>query len=133
MSQLNSISATIKTPPHGTIPIIESLSDAYQLWHSFLNQIPRLTRYSLGIKTDNLFTTILELALTAGYAERTNKLAVVKKLSAQFDALKFFLKILWEIKAIDTNKYAQLSQKLEAIGKMIGGWLSSLKKETLPM
>ncbi|MEK7644470.1 MAG: four helix bundle protein [Patescibacteria group bacterium] len=73
------------------------------------------------------------MALAAGYAERVNKLAIVKKLSAQFDALKFFLKILWEIKAIDTNKYGQLSQKLEAIGKMIGGWLASLKKETLPM
>lgn len=108
------------------------MSGAYKLWHSFLINLPRLTRYSLGIKTDDIFTNILELALTASYAERTNKCAVVKKLSAQFDALKFFLKILWEIKALDTGKYTRLSQELDSIGKMIGGWLNALKKETPP-
>ncbi|MBI2990107.1 MAG: four helix bundle protein [Candidatus Magasanikbacteria bacterium] len=81
----------------------------------------------MGIKIDAIFTDILSLALAAGYAERTNKLAIVKKLSAQFDALKFFLQILWEIKALDNNKYAQLSERLAVIGKMIGGWLHSLK------
>lgn len=88
----------------------------------------------MGIKTDEIFTNILELALAAGYAERerANKSAVVKKLSAQFDALKFFLKILWEIKALDTGKYTRLSQELDTVGKMIGGWLNALKKETLP-
>ncbi len=86
----------------------------------------------MGIKIDTLFTNILELALAAGYAERVNKSAVVKKLSAQFDALKFFLKILWELKALDNNKYARLFQELDTVGKMIGGWLNALKKETPP-
>ena len=86
----------------------------------------------MGIKIDTLFTNILELALAAGYAEQVNKSAVVKKLSAQFDALKFFLKILWELKALDNNKYARLSQELDTVGKMIGGWLNALKKETPP-
>ncbi len=127
MKQLLTQSETRNPPPQSYIPIVDGLSNAYKLWHSFLIHLPRLTRYSLGIKIDAIFTDILSLALAAGYAERTNKLAIVKKLSAQFDALKFFLQILWEIKALDNNKYAQLSERLAVIGKMIGGWLHSLK------
>ncbi len=36
--------------------------------------------------------------------------------------LKFFLQLSWEIKALDTKKYSVLSEKIDEIGKMIGGW-----------
>ena len=63
----------------------------------------------------------------AGYASRPEKLAVVQKLSTKLDSLKFFLKLLWEIKALDNNKYTGLSLPLAQIGKMVGGWLNALK------
>jgi len=109
-------------------PIIIKLNESYKLWHSFLIHIPRLTRYTLGAKIDNIFTECLELSLLAGYSAKETKFPIVQKLSVKFDALKFFLKLLWEIKALDNKKYAALSQPLAEIGKMIGGWLNSLKK-----
>jgi hypothetical protein len=41
--------------------------------------------------------------------------------------LKFFLQVAWEIKALDNKKYIRLSEKLDEIGKMLGGWLKSIK------
>ncbi|OGY41390.1 MAG: hypothetical protein A2Y82_00175 [Candidatus Buchananbacteria bacterium RBG_13_36_9] len=110
-------------------PIIIKFNESYKLWHGFLIHIPRLTRYTLGAKIDNIFTECLELSLLAGYSARETKLPLVQKLSVKFDALKFFLKLLWELKALDNKKYAALSQPLSEIGKMIGGWLNLLKKE----
>ncbi|MFH1292408.1 MAG: four helix bundle protein [bacterium] len=55
------------------------------------------------------------------------KLEYIQKLNSKFDALKFFLKILWEIKGISNQKYADLSQLLASIGKMIGGWQNYFK------
>jgi len=75
-----------------------------------------------------LFTDCLELALLAGYTSRENKKVVVDKLSVKFDMLKFFIKLLWEIKAIDNNKMTILSGKLSSIGKMIGGWVKDVQK-----
>lgn len=92
--------------------------------------LPRLTRYTLGVKIDNLFADCLELSFLAGYAPRTEKYSSIQKLSIKFDTLKFFLKVLWDLKAIDNKKYIMLSAPLAEIGKMIGGWLASLKKET---
>ena len=114
------------------LPILTKLSDSYKLWHDFLTSLPRLTRYTLGIKIDNLFTECLELTILAGYSARSEKLSIVQKLSTKIDAVKFFLKLLWEIKLLDSKKYAAISTSLVEIGKMAGGWLTSLKKETPP-
>ena len=57
---------------------------------------------------------------------------MVQKLSTKIDALKFFLKVLWEIKALENKQYNSISLPLVEVGKMAGGWLTSLKKETPP-
>ena len=117
-------------PVSNDLPIVTKLNISYKLWHGFLTTLPRLTRYTLGTKIDDLFTACLELALLAGYATRTEKYVAIQKLSIKLDVLKFFLKVLWELKMIDNQKYTLLSVPLAEVGKMIGGWLASLKKET---
>lgn len=91
--------------------------------------MPRHTRFTIGSRTDNLFTECLELTLFAGYASRDKKAETIQKLSAKFDALKFFLKLLWEIKGLNNQKYALLSQQLSVIGQMLGGWLNLFKNK----
>lgn len=66
----------------------------------------------------------------AGYASRDKKSEVVRRLSVKFDTLKFFLKLLWEIKALDNIKYTALLPHLNEIGKMNGGWMKMLEIET---
>jgi len=114
------------------LPIVAKLNTSYKLWHGFLIKLPRLTRYTLGVKVDNLFSDCLELSLIAGYTARAEKYLAIQKLSIRLDLLKFFLKVLWELKGLDNQKYTTFSVQLTEIGKMIGGWLTSLKKETLP-
>ena len=55
----------------------------------------------------------------------------VQKAIAKLDLIKFFLQITWEIKALDNKKYIILSEKLNEIGKMLGGWYRQLSKENL--
>lgn len=92
------------------------------MWQEYLVHLPRHTKYTLGTKMDSLFIDCIELALLAGYSTRENKAVVLQKLNSKFDTLKFFLKILWEIKGLNNQKYATLGQLLVQIGKMIGGW-----------
>ena len=117
------------TPPRSNddIPIISKLSEAYQLWHMFFIHLPKTVRHTLGEKIDNLFTDCLELALIASYQSKLEKESTVKQLNTKFDMLKFFIKLLWEIKAIDTNKLTALSTPLAEVGRMIGGWMKLYK------
>ncbi len=137
MGQLNlhsSLSDKAIPPPtlQQELPLLIKLNGSYKIWHEYLKNLPRLTRYTLGVKVDNIFTDCLELALMGGYAARTEKLIILQKLSTKVDCLKFFLKVLWEIKALDNKEYTAISVPVGEIGKMIGGWLKLFKKETPP-
>jgi len=125
MAQLNSFN--VPPPPTASeIPILTVLKDAYLMWHSFLPHLPRLTRYTLGIKIDNLFIDLLEITLTAKYTKREEKLIVLNTISRKLDNLKFFVTVLWEAKGVSPANYGQLAQKLSSIGTMLGGWTRKL-------
>jgi hypothetical protein len=109
--------------------LLAKLTEAYKLWHKILENLPRPTRHTLGAKIDNLFTDALELGLATGFAARENKLLLVKKLSAKLDVLKFFLKIIWELKILEDKKYITISSPLAEAGKMIGHWLKLLSSK----
>lgn len=91
---------------------------------------PKTSRYSLGAKIDSLFIEIIELTHKAITLNRQNKLPYLIRANLKLDLLKFFLQIAWQIKAIDNKRYIFLSTDLEEIGKMFGGWIRQLKKET---
>jgi hypothetical protein len=55
------------------------------------------------------------------------KIISLKTASTKLDMLKFFLQLSWEIKALDNKKYITISEKLNEIGKMLGGWIKALK------
>jgi hypothetical protein len=96
---------------------------AYKLWHEFLPHIPKDARYTLGTKIDNLLIETIELIFTASYLKREQKLPYLQKAAAKLDIVKFFFQIIWEIKALDNKKYVLISEKLNEVGRMLGGWL----------
>lgn len=102
------------------------------MWHSFLPHLPRLTRYTLGIKIDNLFTALVESSLEAKYAKANEKINFLMEISRKLDNLKYFLTILWEVKGIQNNEYAQLAERLSTTGKMLGGWIKDFQNKNKP-
>ncbi len=90
--------------------------------------IPKDARYALGAKIDALFVETIEAVFIASYLGKNEKLPYIQKAAAKLDLVKFFLQILWEIRALDNKKYAVLSEKLNEIGKMLGGWVRQLQK-----
>lgn len=114
------------TPPT-TLSVIEKLISSYKLWHEFLPHFPKTSRYSLGTKIDFLFMETVEAAFLASRLNKEQKISFVQKASAKLDLLKFFLRISWEIRALDNKKYIALSEKLDEIGRMLGGWMKQLQ------
>lgn len=87
---------------------------------------PKSKKYALGQKIDNLTLEIIELVITAGYA-REQKLLILQKASIKLDLLKILLRLSLETKCIENNKYQQLISSLFEIGKMLGGWIKTVK------
>ncbi len=71
---------------------------------------------------------IIESVVTASFLRKEEGLPYVRLAIRKSDTLKIFLMILWETKSLDTSKYIRLSEKLDEIGKMLGGWNGNLLK-----
>ena len=73
---------------------------------------------------------LVEYVFIASYAKSEHKPLYLQKAVAKLDLVKFLLQIIWEIKALDDKKYLTLSERLNEIGRMLGGWLKKVSTET---
>jgi hypothetical protein len=70
----------------------------------------------------------LELLYAASYAKPEQKSLHLEKATARLDLVKFFLQVLWEIKALDNKKYITLSENFSELGRQLGGWMRQTNK-----
>ena len=98
------------------------VKNTYTYWLGLYRQFPKPERFGIGEKIDNLFLEVLELTHQIRYAPLAYKLPFLEKAILRIDRLKFFAEIAWENKLIKTKNYSELLEKLEEIGRELGGW-----------
>jgi hypothetical protein len=91
--------------------------------------MPRGSRFTIGEKLDKLFLETIESTYIAYYASGNHKIPPLQKAAAALDLVKLFLRIAWAAEALENNRYILLSQKLDDIGKMLGGWLRKVTSQ----
>lgn len=106
--------------------------EAYQFWLILHRDFPRVERFGIGSKIETIFLEVLELSFASLYLAPEQKVVLLAKTISRLDILKFFLQLAWECKFIHTERYADLSQRLEEIGRMLGGWKRGLDKKLSP-
>jgi hypothetical protein len=79
-----------------------------------------------------LFIEIIEAISAAAFLSREEKLPYVRLATRKVDTLKLLCMILWETKLLDTKKYIALSEVLDEVDKMLGGWNGQLCKNSTP-
>ncbi|MDD2753414.1 MAG: four helix bundle protein [Candidatus Portnoybacteria bacterium] len=100
----------------------------YLLWYGYYLVLPKTHRHTLGQKIDNLLVEIIEAIAIAIFLKPEEKISYVRIAIRKTDTLKIFLMILWETKSLDNKKYIALSEKLNEVGRMLGGWNGQLSK-----
>lgn len=118
--------------PRQSLPILQYLVSSYKLWHEILPHIAKDKRYALGGKIDEVLVETIESILTASFLLKDKKLPYIQRATAKLDLAKFFLQVLWEMKGLDTKKYSAISEKLNEVGRMLGGWLRQLANQSSP-
>ena len=104
----------------------------YLVWFQAYQTLPKTHRYTLGGRIDALFIEIIEAISTASFTQRTEKLPYLRIAIRKLDTTKVLLLVLWETKSIQNNAYLLISEKLEGIGKMLGGWYGNVTKSNAP-
>lgn len=92
--------------------------------------MPRLERFGLGNLIEESFLKLLDTLRKATYANINNKISLLEIATDKVDALRFFTQMTWETRIISNNNFAGLGEKIEEIGRMIGGWRKGLLAKT---
>ena len=110
--------------------VLVKAKTAYSLWLVAFNDVPKICRQTLGKKIDNSFLELLEAIFISMYLLPQQKYLKLTTAISKLDAVNFFLQLAWENKGINNQRYALLSQNLNEIGRMLGGWKKGLENKT---
>jgi len=110
--------------------VIQKEKDTYKLWREIHKNFPKTERFGIGQNIEQCFLRILEFSFSGSFLKPKEKIIVLGKIITRLDVLKFFMQIAWENKLIPQKKYLIISENLNEIGKMLGGWKKGLQKKT---
>lgn len=120
------------------LPLLQELKSVYLIWFQYYQILPKTHRHTLGQRVDTILIETIEAAATASFLVPMEKLPFVRLAIRKIDTIKILLMILWETDSLEDKKYIHLSEKLEPVGRMLGGWHGQLLNElklnkTLPI
>lgn len=114
------------------IPIFKKLYELYKLIYSYRAAIPKADRYSLWLRAENNCLELLELIMSASALPKQSKRPALDAASIKLNTLRVLIRLAKDTRAIDNKKYLGLQTLVDEIGRMLGGWLRSVKPDPPP-
>jgi four helix bundle protein len=94
------------------------------LWlYPTVNKFPKSQRFVLGQHIENTILQILEGIIEAN--QERDKFPYLKKISVELDKLRILIRLSKDLKFISIKQYSFVAEKVNEIGKMLGGWIKS--------
>lgn len=99
-------------------------------FYQYIQGFPKKDKYTLGEKLEKTILEIFELIALANTVNQIEKVKILEKVSAKLDLLKIFIRLSCELHILDQKKYILLQEKIQEIGRMLGGWLKKNREIT---
>ncbi len=111
------------------LPIIQKTYDLVVWYVPILNRLPRLHKYGLGDRmVSNLYDVLEELLMARFSREKGWKL---ERVNGRLDVLRYQTRMLHQFGLIDTGRYEHAARLIDDIGKELGGWIKSRRREVV--
>jgi len=106
-----------------------NLLEVYIFWQSNSKHIPKMLRYSMGVRIDSIFAEIIETVYLAIFTNSKEKIILIENANTKNDLLKFMLFALFELKGLKEDAFNEISLKMEEIGRRLYGWRNQVEKQ----
>ena len=110
-----------------TFSIINKTYEMYKSTIELNNALNKRMRYSLGSELERNILVLLENLIFAKNAAKTLKTPYLTKSSALLEIIMLKLRLFLELKLANETKIFKMQEDLKEIGRMLGGWLKSVK------
>lgn len=105
----------------GLLPVVQKAYDLTRWLLPLAEGFPRKFKFTLG---DRLQTTALDLCLAlveASHAQATER--PLYRADRILDQLRLLGRLSYDLRVVPVRRYEKLSEAIEELGRMIGGWL----------
>jgi len=89
-----------------------------------LSKYPRTHKFMLADRIGNLLLDFLEDMIQAYYGKE--KIGFIDRGNLRLERLRFLIRLSKDLQCISIDKYRLVSEKMDEIGRMAGGWKKSL-------
>ena len=97
------------------------------LWlYPTINKFPKSQRFVLGQQIETAILEILKGIIQAN-SER-DKIPYLKQMSVELDKLRILIRLSKDLKFINIKQYQFVVEKINEVGKMLGGWIKSCRQ-----
>jgi len=91
-----------------------------------LGKMPRDHKFLIGDRIETKILDLLDTFIAAYYSPRTGKAPLLKSANVQLEQLRFLVRLTHDLRLINLEKYGTISEMINEIGKMCGGWLKAV-------
>ena len=109
------------------LPIIRATYDAYQTFIEIRTKVAKQYKHTICERVELLLLGLLEIFYTAAALPRIEKLTILERESVKLNILRLLVRLMKDVHAIEMGQYARLQKKLDEIGRMLGGWIKSVR------
>jgi len=110
------------------IPIFKKTYELYKTFYGYRATAPKTDRYTIWQRAEEMLLNLFHGILLASRSYKTVKVTLLEKASTDLNLFRVFLRLMKDVKSIDTKKYVALESLVDEIGRMLGGWLRSSKE-----
>jgi hypothetical protein len=83
-------------------------------------KFPKVHRFTVGERMENLLFDILEALIEARYSK--GKKEILRRVNLLLEKFRYLVRICVSMRFLSLKKYEYLSREINEIGKLIGGW-----------
>jgi hypothetical protein len=89
-----------------------------------IGRFPKNQRYVLGQQIENMMLDIGKLIVHANKLKQ--KKGKLFEIDIELEKLRMLIRLAMDLKMISPARFGLLSEKIDEIGKLLGGWLKAL-------
>jgi hypothetical protein len=109
------------------------LAKAYDLLRHavpMLNKLPRSQKFVFGDRIQNQLSEVLEQLIRAYYSPPEVKRSILSDVNIQLEILRHYFRLGFDLGFYSSLVYGDFAEKLNEIGRMVGGWLKTIPATT---
>lgn len=109
-------------------PTVIKTSDLLVWFELELSKFPKAQRFRLALRIEESILRFYDLVLRASHARKQG--ALLQEADLELERLRMLVRAAQTLQAMNFKQYETASKKINEVGKLLGGWLKSIKEAT---